>query len=167
MKRVYSTVAVAVFLLFCLNGLQAQTTQIKLNHVELFKQFVGTWKGEMGKDTTFIMVMKSFHDAFECYVKTETRGEILMEEKTLIGYDKRRDLLIEAGLLNNSPEIILWAVWFTSSNKCEEVFLHDISNPEEAIYKWTFELPTPDLFVWTSIVNNKTTGTYTFHREKN
>lgn len=166
MKAFSEATMITVFLLLCYNGIHAQTNQIKFNQFELFKQFVGTWKGEMGKDTAFIMEMKSFHDAFECYVKTETKGRITMEEKTLVGYDKKKDLLIEAGVLNNSPEIILWALWFKSPTKCEEVLLDDIPNPEKAIYRWTFELPTPDLFIWTSIVNNKITGTYTFYREK-
>ena len=69
------------------------------------------------------------------------------------------------GLCSN-PEIMLWAIWFISKIKCEQVLLEDISNPEKAIYKWTFELPSPDLFIWTTIKNNKTTGTYTFYREK-
>lgn len=165
MKTFLLTAMVGVLLLIYSNGIQAQTTQPKFNQVELFKQFVGTWKGEMGKDTTFLMEMKSFYDAFECYLKTETKGEILIEEKTVIGYDKKNDKLIESGILNSSPDIMIWAIWFISKNKCQQVLLEDISNPEKAIYKWTFELPSPDLFIWTNIKNNKTTGTYTFHRE--
>jgi len=165
MKTFLKTPMIAVFLLFCLNGIRAQTTQPKFNQVELFKQFVGTWKGEMGKDTAFIMEMKSFYDAFECYLRTETNGKTVIEEKTVIGYDKKNDKLIESGILSSSPDIMIWAIWFISENKCEQVLLEDISNPEKAIYKWTFELPSPDLFIWTNIKNNKATGTYTFYRE--
>jgi AAA+ superfamily predicted ATPase len=166
MKTFCKITMIVVFLLFCTNGIQAQTTQPKFNQVELFKQYVGTWKGEMGKDTTFLMEMKSFYDAFECYLKTETKGKIIIEEKTVIGYDKKNDKLIESAILNSSPDIMIGAIWFISKNKCEQVLLEDISNPEKAIFKWTFELPSPDLFIWTNIKNNKTTGTYTFHREK-
>ena len=54
MKKICLTITVAVFLLFCLNGLQAQTTQTKLNQVELINQspVAGSWKYEYGKDTT-------------------------------------------------------------------------------------------------------------------
>jgi hypothetical protein len=166
MKTFCLTTMIAVFLIFCTNGIQAQTTQTKLNHVELFKQLTGIWKGEMGKDTTFFMEIKSFYNGFETYLKTETKGKIVLEEKTIMGYDKKSDKLIESGIINNSPEVILWALWFTSTNKCEEVLFEDISNPDKAILKWIFELPSSDLFVWTSLKNNKTTGTYTFHREK-
>ena len=44
MKTIRLTTIFAVFLLFCVSGVQAQTTETKLNQVELYKQFIGTWK---------------------------------------------------------------------------------------------------------------------------
>jgi hypothetical protein len=157
---------IAVFFLLCTIGIQAQTTQTKLNHLELFKQFVGTWKGEMGNDTTFIMIIKSFYNGFDCYAKAETKGKIVLEEKTLMGYDKKSDKLIESGIMNNNPEIILWTLWFTSEKKCEEVLLADGSNPEKASLKWKFEIISPNSMLWNNLINNKITGAYTFYREK-
>jgi hypothetical protein len=136
------------------------------DQIELFKQFTGVWKGEIGKDTIFTMEIKSFYDGFETYVKTETKGKLVLEERALMGYDKKSDKLIESGIINNSPEIILWALWFTSEKKCEEVLLADISNPENAILKWEFELITPNSMMWYNLKNNKITGKYTFYREK-
>ena len=165
--KTFSLTTMSVVFLLCLSiGIQAQTTQTKLNNLELFKQFVGTWKGEMGKDTAFVMEIKSFYNGFESYLKTESKGKIIIEEKTIMGYDKKIDKLLESGIDNSSPAIIQWAMWFSSANKGEEVFLEDVSNPEKATLKWTFELKSPDLMVWSNIVNSKTTGTYTFHREK-
>ena len=166
MKKLCPIAMIAVILLLCINGIQAQTTQTKLNNLELFKQFVGTWKGEMGKDTAFVMEIKSFYNGFESYLKTESKGKIIIEEKTIMGYDKKIDKLLESGINNSSPNLIQWAMWFSSANKGEEVLLEDVSNPEKATLKWTFELKSPDLMVWSNIVNSKTTGTYTFHREK-
>ncbi len=51
MKKFCLTISIAVFLLICTNELQAQTTQTKLNQVELMKQLEGSWTGEIGKDT--------------------------------------------------------------------------------------------------------------------
>ena len=165
--KTFSLTTMSVVFLLCLSvGIQAQTTQTKLNNLELFKQFVGTWKGEMGKDTAFVMEIKSFYNGFESYLKTESKGKIIIEEKTIMGYDKKIDKLLESGIDNSSTAIIQWAMWFSSANKGEEVFLEDVSNPEKATLKWTFELKSPDLMVWSNIVNSKTTGTYTFHREK-
>jgi hypothetical protein len=85
MKTFSLTTITVVFLLFLTIGIQAQTSQTKPNNLELFKQFVGTWKSEMGKDTAFIMTIKSFYNGFESYLKTETKGKIVIEEKTLMG----------------------------------------------------------------------------------
>jgi hypothetical protein len=166
MKTLCSTAIIAVCMLLIMDETQAQTTQTKLNQVELMRQFIGTWKGEMGKDTAFVMEIKSFYNGFESYLKTETKGKIVIEEKTIMGYDKKSDKLIESGLMNSNPYIITWVNWFSSSNKMEAVLLEDVSNLEKANFKWTFELKSSDLMVWSNIVNNKTTGTYTFHREK-
>jgi hypothetical protein len=43
MKKICFTTTIVIFLLLCTNGIQAQTTQTKLNQVELMKHFIGTW----------------------------------------------------------------------------------------------------------------------------
>jgi hypothetical protein len=95
MKTFCLTTMIALFLFFCTNGLQAQTTQTKLNQVELMKQFIGTWKGETGKDTTFTIEDKSFGDGHDVYLKTETKGKIIWEAKSLVGYDKKMICLLK------------------------------------------------------------------------
>ena len=55
----------------------------------------------MGKDTIFTMEIKSFYSGFETYIKTETKGELVLEEKALMGYDKKSDKLIESGIINS------------------------------------------------------------------
>ena len=157
---------IAVFLFLCPNGIQAQTTQGKLNHMELMKQWVGTWKGNMGNDTIFICECKPFNKGFELYLKNEVKGKTVVDWKTLVGYDKKSDKLIEALIFGDNPEMMLLSMWFSSPNKCEEVFLEDSPSPEEAIYKWTFEFRTPDELIWNELVNNKIINTYNLNRVK-
>ncbi len=166
MKAIRLFTIIVAFLLFYINGIQAQTQQAKLNQVELNKQFVGVWKAEMGKDTTLIMDTRNLYNGFEAYLKTESKGKVIMEGKSLLGYDKKTDKLMDFYLNNINPEITLLAAWFTSANKCEEVLLEDISNPEKAYLKWTFEFKSPNLMIWTQMINGKIIGIYTFHREK-
>ncbi len=154
------------FLLICLSEIQAQTTQTGLNQMELMNQFIGTWKCEIGKDTLFLMECKSFYNGFDFYLKRETEGRIIFEQKTLMGYDKESDKILESAINNSSKQIILMVAWFTSVNKCEEVLFKDIANPDKAKYKWIFEFKSPDLLIWMDVVNNKPTNTYTFHRGK-
>jgi len=129
------------------------------------KQWIGIWKAEIGKDTTFIIDCKSFNKGLEFYIKKETKGKIIVDWKTLVGYDKNNDKLIEAEIYGNNPAMLLYSLWFTSANKCEEILLKDVVNPDKATNKWAFEFKSPDLLIWTDLINNKSTNTYTFHRE--
>ena len=166
MKATRLITMIVALLLFYIDGIQAQTTQTKLNQVQLMKQFLGSWKGELGKDSIGTLVCKSFYNGFDFYFKIETKGKIVFEEKTLSGYDKKSDKLIKIWVQNINPEFGILALWFTSANICEEVLFEDISNPVKAKYKWIFEFKSPDLLTWKDLVDNKVTNTYTFHRDK-
>lgn len=165
MKTICSTILIVVFLLLCSNAAHAQTIEAKLNQVELFKQWIGDWKAEIDKDSAFIMECKPFYNGYEFYLKIETKGKIVFEQKTLMGCEKAKDKFIEVAINNSNSDIELMACWFTTEKRCEEVYLKDISNPEKATEKWVFEFKSPDLLLWTEIGNSITTGTYAFHRE--
>ena len=165
MKKTCLTITIAVFLLLCINGIQAQTTQTKLNQVELMKQLLGTWKSEAFQDSIWTGECKSFGNGLEWSSKTELKGKIVREGRSLMGYDKKNDKLIECDLSNSSPDIMLYSMWFTSANKFEEILLKDVSHPENALIM-KYEFKSPDLFIETDIMNNKTVGTYTMHRVK-
>jgi hypothetical protein len=165
MKISLLTKLIVVFLLLCTNETQAQTAQTKLNQVELMKQFTGTWKSERN-DTITIIDDRLYGDGHDVYVKTETKGKIIWEAKTLVGYDKKNGILIESLLEGKSPNITLWAIRFTSTNKFEEIPLEDISNPENATEKDFYELISPDLMINTYMKKNKVVSVDTFKRVK-
>jgi hypothetical protein len=165
MKKICLTITIAVLLLICFNRIQAQTTQTKLNQVELMKQLVGTWKSEAFQDTIWSGECKSFGNGLEWSSKTELKGKIIREGRALMGYDKKSDKLIECDLSNSSPDIILYSMWFTSANKFEGILLKDVSHPENALIM-KYEFKSPDLFTEADLINNKTVATYTFHRIK-
>lgn len=154
MKTFCLTTMIALCLSFCTTGIKAQTTQTKLNQVELMKQFTGTWKSETN-DTTYIIEDKPYGDGHEVYMKNETKGKIIWEEKSLIGYDKKNDMLIEAMIMNYSPSIDLWSIRFSSPEKYEEIPLGEISDPEKATQKDIVEFKSTDLFTDTYIINEK------------
>jgi hypothetical protein len=173
MRTFYLTTIIVVFLLLCITGIQAQTIQTKLNQAELMKQFSGTWKCELGKDTTYfkfstiIAKNNSFGDGgFEGYQKTLNQDKILSEEKYLMGYDKKSDKCIGASIQKDNPEIFLMVFWFTSSNTCERIPFEYISNPEQTTSKMIYEFRTPDLMLGTVIKGNKTIGTFQWFRIK-
>lgn len=155
MKKTCLTTAFVVFLLFCVKEIQAQSTETKLNQIELMKQFIGTWKAEMGKDTIFIMYGKTFGEGLDFYWKTDTKGKILSEGKSIMGYDMMNNRIIEPQIWDNSPNIILWSGLFTSPNIYEAILMKDLPNPERATVKWKYEFKSYDVLVCTYIVNKK------------
>ena len=165
MKTLCLTTMIALCLSFCTTGIKSQTTQAKLNQVELMKQFTGTWKSEKN-DTTYIIDDKLYGDGHEVYLKTETKGKIIWEARTLMGYDKKNDMLIEAFIEHNSPNIILSSIRFLSPNKFVGILLEEISNPEKATEKDIYELKSHDLMINTYIKNNKVITVDTYKRVK-
>jgi hypothetical protein len=168
MKKFYSVTMIAVFILLCTNVIQAQTTQPELNQVELMKQFIGTWKYDTNKDTVYTADFKPYgNGGLEFSLKGVTKGKVWLDMKELWGYDKKRDKIVVAGLMKDSPNIMLQAAWFTAKNKYEQVPLEFASDPEHAGFKVLFELKLPDLVLREEIVNNKSLGTETYTRVKN
>jgi hypothetical protein len=137
----------------------------EINQIELMKQILGTWKGEIGKDTIYIAEQKLYGTGLLGTIKTVTKGKTIMEGEAIIGYDKKIDKFIETDLIEGS-DIMVYGIWFTSKNTCIEVPYENISNPENAPVKWQYEIKSPDVFVWNFIENNKTTKSLTFNREK-
>jgi hypothetical protein len=140
MNKFCLTLSVAVFLLFLLNGVQAQTTTTKLNQVELMQQLLGTWKGELAKDTIMIMNWTSFGKAIEDNYKIVTKDKILYSRKAIYGYDQKYDKIVVAAITDNSPNIDLMAIWFSSKDTANLVGYQYLSNPEKSNFKmqWIF-----------------------------
>jgi len=159
------TTMTIVFLLCFTIGIQAQTTQTKLNHVELMKQFLGTWKCDIGKDTTEFWEGKSYGTGLVCDFKDVTKDKIVSEGKSLWGYNKELDKFIVASMFRGK-DIGIYGVWFTSKNKYVVIPFSDISYPEKASFKMEGDIKSTDMFVETTIVNNIPVKTDTWTRVK-
>lgn len=166
MKTLSLTTMIIGVLLSCAINMQAQSTKIQLNQAELMKQFIGTWKGEVGKDTIVIGVNNPFGQGLDCTSEIITRGRTLNSVRQLFGYDIKNDKFIIAELIKSSPAIELCATWFTSKNAGEMVLFQDISNSQNAILKWRFEFKSPDTIVQTALRNNKVYKVVTVTRVK-
>ena len=166
MKKFCLTVIISVSLLIWTNRLQAQNTLTKLNQVELIKQFINNWKGEIGRDTTAFWEIKSNGTGLECNFKYVTKDKIVMEGKQLWVYDKKVDKFILSSPTNGMDNWIS-GLWFTSKNKSLIVPFSDISNPEKASVILEMEFKSPDMFIQKTIVNNKIVKTDAYNRIKN
>jgi hypothetical protein len=163
MKKLRSIVLSALFALVITCEVQAQTVSPKLNQFELNKQFLGSWKAINGDEITTIEC-KLFYNGIETHYKTEKKGKIVVENKLLLGYDKKLDKLIECGIGSDVEGIMDQVAWFTSNTKMEEILLEDMPHPDKPKLKSIFEFKSPDVFTLTTERNSKIVEISTFNR---
>lgn len=166
MKTILTNILLVVSFSICLEGIQAQTTDQKLDQVELLKQFVGTWKTELGKDTIAVTEFKAYGSGIDGYVEILAQGETLMEVRQLYGYDKKTDKIISAEMYKyQGSEMSLWACWFTSKNIFNIVSFDDLSDADNAALRIQVELKSPDSYITTHFVNNEPIRSFKAYRE--
>lgn len=163
MKTLYKTILITGFILISIFELQAQTTDNKLNQVDLMKKFVGLWKCDLGKDTVLVSENIAFGTGLVCNSQIITNGKILNSVKQLYGYDQKIDKFIVAELIESVPYIEICSAWFTSETTGEIV----VTNPDNAPFRFKFEFKTPDLIEQTAIQNNNVIKVITITRVKN
>jgi len=166
MKKIYSMAMIAVLLLICLTSLQAQTTETKLDQMELMKQFIGSWKYDSPDGSSMIFENIPFGNAMVGNTKFISKDTIFDQNKYLWGYDKKNDKIIIAELFNDTPVMEIDVVWFTSKNIVEGVLQKDISNPENASTKFKFEFKSQDTFILTVSQNSNIVAELTWNRQK-
>jgi hypothetical protein len=163
--KTFSSITFVVLLPLSASSSQAQTTQPKLNQLELLQQFIGSWKSEIGKDTTRFWDAKSYGTGLECNYKSMTKGQIIAEGKELYGYDKNIDKSLDA-VLYKGKDIAIYTLWFISKSKYIMFPYSDMSNSEIATLKVEGEFRSPDMIVETITVNNKQIRIDTWTRVK-
>ncbi len=144
MKKFCLTTAIAVFFLFCLNGVQAQNVTTNLDQLKLNQFFVGIWKAEIGKDTIDLWEVLQYGNP-----------------SVSVGYrvvkDKKSFTFAENWIYSSKDEnfkgFIVWAnggygTWiakFTSEKKWSGNIVKNL-NPEAIIGKFEITFATPTNF---------------------
>lgn len=165
MKKLCLTSAFAVFLLFCVNGVQAQTEQTKLNQTELIKKFVGNWELKFTKDTTILFDIKPYGTGLEGEAKAVTKGQVFGGGKQLWGYDSKDDIFI-LSFLKAGQDMELIATWFVSETNYKRIAYEYFHNPENAPWEYEGVFKSPDIFEETLVVKNKPMGKDVYTRIK-
>jgi hypothetical protein len=137
----------------------------ELNQIELMKQWIGTWKSDIAKDTIGMWETTAYGTGLGGTYKYSNKGKTYMEGKEFAGYDIRFDKYIAAQMFKGK-DIDLYAVWFTSKNKCVLIPFGDISNPESASFRTESTFISPDIEIDTTFVNNKPVKTEKWTRLK-
>ena len=134
--------------------------------IELHKQFIGSWKGETAKDTTFVWDVKPYGTGMECFFKLVTKGKIVVEGKQLWGYDTGAGKFTMVEMMKGVDNAI-YSTWFDSKSTCTMQFYSPITTTANGdIWEWKIEFKNPDTFVETILKNNNPTQTITVSRVK-
>jgi hypothetical protein len=165
MKKFCLTTAIFVFLLICFNRIQAQTTQVKLNQVELMKQWLGTWQSNTGKDTVELWEAKPYGKAMIITVYQVIKGKKSDSYMMSIGYDDRDDK-IKGFSLSPNTNFVTWIAVFTT-DKIFKADALDTFKPEIVWWKNEGEFNTPTEMIMRSFKpNGEKTGDRTYRKVK-
>jgi len=134
-----------------MNKIYAQSSELKLDQIELMKQFLGTWRGELVNNTIIMCENKQFGNGAISKSRITTDGKVVDSVVQIYGYDNNTDKFIIAELKESSPVIELCSIWFTSENTGEIIIL----NPENTPFKFKFEFMSPNMIEQTAIQDNK------------
>jgi len=149
MKKFYIPFLIMCFIFFNVNGIQAQTSQLR--QVELMQQFLGTWKCEMGKDTFFIAENKPFGDGMVSNCRIVSKGQAFDSIVQIHGYDKKTDRFIVAELVKSTSVVEVINAWFNTDTSGELV----VTNTGNAKFEWKFKFKNPDMLVQTALLNGE------------
>jgi len=146
MKKIFLTTAIAVFLFICLTGTQAQTTQTKLNQVELMKQLLGNWQTNIGKDTIEIWETQHYGKGYIINVSQVIKGKKNPLYINNMSFDTK-DGKFKGFVLYANGDYSTWIGLFTSEKKFSGDMVQNF-NPETASIKLECEFENPKEWTW-------------------
>jgi hypothetical protein len=133
MKRFWLTAAIALFVLDCTIGQQAQTNVSELDQLKLMGKFLGNWQLDADKDTLVVNDFKQYGKAF-----VETYYQIIDGEKTLLSIWSYSFSPKEGNFkffgLNSRGGYSTWIASFTSENTWTQYRVQNFS-PEKVLSK--------------------------------
>ncbi len=142
MKKIISFNVLFVFLLFLVNGIQAQTQEPKLDQFNLIRQFVGNWKMEYNKDTTFIIEVEQ---CGKTILETDyllVNGKKEFDSKWTYGYSPETNQF-KIFAVYPDGRYNTWIGYFSAEKMWQQILVQDM-NPEKIIMKAECNFLTPD-----------------------
>ena len=133
MKKFWLTAVIALFILNCSNGLQAQTNVSNVDQLKLMEKFLGNWQLDGDKDTLVVNEFQQYGKAF-----VETYYQIIDGKKTWLSiwsysFSSKEGKFKFFGL-NSNGGYSTWIASFTS----EKIWIqHRVQNfnPEKVLAK--------------------------------
>jgi hypothetical protein len=113
--KTFMSITITAFILLIAIGLQAQTKPPKLNQMELYKQFVGTWQAEIGTDSIEVRECREYGSAFVIDVHRIINGKKIPFYINNVCYDAN-DGKFKGFLLYPNGGYFTWIGQFSKNN---------------------------------------------------
>ncbi len=140
---------IAVFMLLCTNGIQAQTTQPKLDQFKLMQQGLGTWEATVGKDTVEVWDAQQYGKAFINNVSHVIKGKKTPYYTNNYCIDSK-DGKFKGFVLYADGRYLTWIALWTTEKKFSIDIVQNF-NPETVLGKNELLLETPTKMTFTFI----------------
>ena len=147
MKTVCLTTIVALFLVLCTNGIQAQTAQKKLNQVELMNQVIGKWQAPVGKDTIETWDCQKYGNALIIKVDQVIKGKKTPMYVNNLGFDSKADKFKGYALFPDGT-YTTWIGSYSTDKKSSFDLVHDF-NANEIFNKFESVITNSNEWIWT------------------
>jgi hypothetical protein len=142
MKTFCFTTVIAVFLLCCFNGVQAQNVTQKLDQLKLAKAFfAGTWQHVISKDSLEISETQQYDKAFVSNNYLIVNGKKSLRSTDSYFFSSEEGKFKGFWLWPNGDNVT-WIGSFTTEKKFSFILVQDF-NPEKIISKVEAILETP------------------------
>jgi len=159
-------IILALSLIFGLSlNLSAQTDEV-LDPVKCIHQIKGSWKVELGEDTTAFVDFIPYGTGLDANMKFVSKGKTFMERRINWAYDKTLNRFIGLDQTKGGVVASLAAAQWISMKKYILVDYKDISKPEEASTRTEGTIKSHDLLEISYYVNNKPVNTINYIRVK-
>lgn len=145
-------------------SLHAQSSEKDLDQVGLMKQFVGSWKHDVGKDSVILWIVKPFGKGYELHMKRMYKENTYREIKDLWGFDSKSETWITFSLRSGGGYAIYYGKFISNNEFYWNEF--DISNPEKILGRFDVDFTKSDHFTLLGSVDGKKSFFWTFSRIK-
>jgi hypothetical protein len=152
MKTCCFKLIIAVFLFHFSNGIQAQTTQTKLDQVELIQDWVGTWQRVIGNDSILVLEFQQYGKGFKQDLYLLTNGKKSIQGIACYSFSAKDDKF-KVFSLTADGNYLTGIVYFTTEKKWDQYLVQDF-NPEKILLKGEGELVTPNIYTSTWFDSN-------------
>ncbi len=155
MKKTFLTTAFVVFLLFCVNEIQAQSAETELNQIELMKNSLGLWQTLVNNDTIEYWDQQQYGHGFIVNAYQVVQGKTIPQHIKIYSFDPRIGKF-KGYIMWQKAGFATWVGAFTTEMKYHVDFAADY-NPEKV---WgSFDMIFTDSTSRTHLhfVNNKKT----------